>query len=145
MWPHSTRGIASVGAMMSDSTKIGTSLLGLGLLFLVLGVFLLFDRFLLSMGNVMFLAGLLMTMGVSRSARFFRRSPAPRATSSALTRRDSRRRQEGARLRHPSRGGARESNRTVPNRIAPRRTRRDEAESLEPNRAERGGTSPNRS
>ncbi|KAH8090046.1 vesicle-mediated transport protein [Aureococcus anophagefferens] len=59
--------------MMSDNTKIGTSLLGLGLLFIALGVLLLFDRFLLSLGNVMFLAGLLMTMGVSRSARFFRK------------------------------------------------------------------------
>ncbi|KAH8063272.1 hypothetical protein JL722_2436 [Aureococcus anophagefferens] len=49
--------------MMSDNTKIGTSLLGLGLLFIALGVLLLFDRFLLSLGNVMFLAGLLMTMG----------------------------------------------------------------------------------
>jgi hypothetical protein len=59
--------------MMSDNTKIGTSLLGLGLLFIALGVLLLFDRFLLSLGNVMFLAGLLMTWGVSRRARFFRK------------------------------------------------------------------------
>jgi len=73
--------------MMSDNTKIGTALLGLGLLFLVLGVVLLFDRTLLSLGNIMFLVGLLMTMGVSRSARFFRAFPGadayPRARARA--------------------------------------------------------------
>ncbi|KAJ8604662.1 hypothetical protein CTAYLR_006529 [Chrysophaeum taylorii] len=59
--------------MMSDNQKIGTTLLFMGVLFLCLGVLLFFDRFLLSIGNIMFLAGLLFTMGLSRSSRFFRR------------------------------------------------------------------------
>uniref|UniRef100_A0A7S3JN59 Vesicle transport protein n=1 Tax=Aureoumbra lagunensis TaxID=44058 RepID=A0A7S3JN59_9STRA len=59
--------------MFSDNQKIGTSLLGLGFLFLALGVMFLFDKFLLSLGNIMFLAGLLITMGFSRSIRFFRK------------------------------------------------------------------------
>ena len=56
---------------MNDNAKIGTALLGLGCLFIVLGVIFFFDRMFLSLGNVMFLGGLLLTMGVSRSQRFF--------------------------------------------------------------------------
>ena len=56
---------------MNDNAKIGTALLGLGCLFIVLGVVFFFDRMFLSLGNVMFLGGLLLTMGVSRSQRFF--------------------------------------------------------------------------
>ncbi|KAJ1453874.1 hypothetical protein M885DRAFT_522588 [Pelagophyceae sp. CCMP2097] len=59
--------------MFSDNQKIGTTLLGLGVLFLVLGVLFFFDRFFLSIGNVMFLGGLVTTMGVTRSVRFFRK------------------------------------------------------------------------
>ena len=51
---------------MNDNAKIGTALLGLGCLFIVLGVIFFFDRMFLSLGNVMFLGGLLLTMGVSR-------------------------------------------------------------------------------
>ena len=58
-------------AKMNDNAKIGTALLGLGCLFIVLGVIFFFDRMFLSLGNVMFLGGLLLTMGVSRSQRFF--------------------------------------------------------------------------
>ena len=52
---------------MNDNAKIGTALLGLGCLFIVLGVIFFFDRMFLSLGNVMFLGGLLLTMGVSQS------------------------------------------------------------------------------
>ena len=44
---------------MNDNAKIGTALLGLGCLFIVLGVVFFFDRMFLSLGNVMFLGGLL--------------------------------------------------------------------------------------
>ena len=40
---------------MNDNAKIGTALLGLGCLFIVLGVIFFFDRMFLSLGNVMFL------------------------------------------------------------------------------------------
>ena len=40
---------------MNDNAKIGTALLGLGCLFIVLGVVFFFDRMFLSLGNVMFL------------------------------------------------------------------------------------------
>ena len=56
---------------MNDNAKIGTALLGLGCLFIVLGVVFFFDRMFLSLGNVMLLGGLLLTRGVSRSQRFF--------------------------------------------------------------------------
>ena len=61
----------TVATTMNDNAKIGTALLGLGCLFIVLGVIFFFDRMFLSLGNVMFLGGLLLTMGVSRSQRFF--------------------------------------------------------------------------
>ena len=67
--PRSDR--ANVETTMNDNAKIGTALLGLGCLFIVLGVVFFFDRMFLSLGNVMFLGGLLLTMGVSRSQRFF--------------------------------------------------------------------------
>lgn len=58
---------------MSDNTKIGTGLLGLGLLFLFLGVIFLFDSAMLALGDILFLTGLTMTIGVSRTLRFFSR------------------------------------------------------------------------
>ena len=85
--------------MFNDTQTIGTGLLGLGLLFVFLGVCLLFDRTLLTIGapwtvrgpclvdahsltlpdlawpsragNVLFLSGLCVTMGMSRTMRFF--------------------------------------------------------------------------
>mmetsp|Transcript_35178 Transcript_35178/g.109015 ORF Transcript_35178/g.109015 Transcript_35178/m.109015 type:complete len:146 (-) Transcript_35178:45-482(-) len=56
---------------MNDNAKIGTALLGLGCLFIVLGVMFFFDRMMLSLGNMLFLSGLVLTMGVSRTTRFF--------------------------------------------------------------------------
>jgi hypothetical protein len=59
--------------MVSDNTKIGTGLLFLGCVFLVLGVIFLFDSALLALGDILFLTGLTMTIGVSRTVRFFTR------------------------------------------------------------------------
>mmetsp|Transcript_4382 Transcript_4382/g.8427 ORF Transcript_4382/g.8427 Transcript_4382/m.8427 type:complete len:148 (-) Transcript_4382:1597-2040(-) len=59
--------------MVSDNTKIGTSLLFLGCVFLFLGIIFLFDSALLALGDVLFLTGLTMTIGVSRTIRFFSR------------------------------------------------------------------------
>ncbi|CAN0186256.1 unnamed protein product [Pylaiella littoralis] len=57
--------------MMSDNRKIGTGLLALGGIFLFLGVVLLFDPGLLAMGDVLFLSGITMTIGVRRTFVFF--------------------------------------------------------------------------
>mmetsp|Transcript_14924 Transcript_14924/g.47580 ORF Transcript_14924/g.47580 Transcript_14924/m.47580 type:complete len:140 (-) Transcript_14924:58-477(-) len=57
--------------MLSDSRKVGVGLLGLGVLFLVLGVVLFFDGALLALGNLLFLAGLPFLLGLKRALRFF--------------------------------------------------------------------------
>jgi hypothetical protein len=59
--------------MVSDNTKIGTGLLFLGCIFLFLGVIFFFDAAMLALGDVLFLTGLTMTIGVSRTVRFFSR------------------------------------------------------------------------
>jgi hypothetical protein len=59
--------------VFSDNTKIGTGLLFLGCIFLFLGIIFLFDAALLALGDILFLAGLTMTIGVSRTLRFFTR------------------------------------------------------------------------
>ena len=59
--------------MFSDNTKIGTGLLFLGCIFLCLGVLFFFDSAMLALGDILFLAGLTMTIGLSRTVRFFSR------------------------------------------------------------------------
>ncbi|KAL3809177.1 hypothetical protein ACHAXA_010635 [Cyclostephanos tholiformis] len=59
--------------MVSDNTKIGTGLMFLGFTFLFLGVLFLFDSTLLALGDVLFLSGLTLTIGTSRTIRFFSR------------------------------------------------------------------------
>jgi len=57
----------------SDNTKIGTGLLLLGVVFLFLGVLFFFDSALLALGDLLFLLGLTLTIGFSRTVRFFSR------------------------------------------------------------------------
>ena len=59
--------------MVSDNTKIGTGLMFLGFTFLFLGVLFLFDSTLLALGDILFLVGLTLTIGASRTLRFFSR------------------------------------------------------------------------
>uniref|UniRef100_A0A7S1UNK8 Vesicle transport protein n=1 Tax=Grammatophora oceanica TaxID=210454 RepID=A0A7S1UNK8_9STRA len=59
--------------MVSDNTKIGTGLLFLGCIFLFLGVIFFFDSALLALGDLLFLTGLTLTIGFSRTIRFFSR------------------------------------------------------------------------
>lgn len=59
--------------MLDDNRKIGTLLLGIGFAFLVLGVLLFFDAALLALGDVLFLCGVALTIGLSRTVRFFTR------------------------------------------------------------------------
>ncbi|DAZ95994.1 TPA: hypothetical protein N0F65_009295 [Lagenidium giganteum] len=56
-----------------DNRKIGTLLLGIGFAFLVLGVIMFFDAALLALGDVLFLSGVALTIGLSRTIRFFTR------------------------------------------------------------------------
>jgi len=55
----------------SDSQKIGIALVAFGVSFLILGVILLFDKGLLAIGNILFLAGLAFVIGLGRTLRFF--------------------------------------------------------------------------
>lgn len=59
--------------MVSDNTKIGTGLMFLGFTFLFLGMLFLFDSTLIALGDILFLFGLTLTIGPSRTLRFFSR------------------------------------------------------------------------
>jgi ABC-type Co2+ transport system permease subunit len=59
--------------MFSDNTKIGSGLLFLGCIFLFLGCLFFFDSAMLALGDVLFLTGLVLTIGFSRTVRFFSR------------------------------------------------------------------------
>ncbi|XP_063911233.1 vesicle transport protein GOT1B isoform X1 [Zophobas morio] len=56
---------------VSDTQKIGVGLAGFGVFFLFLGVILLFDKSLLALGNILFIAGLACVIGLERTFRFF--------------------------------------------------------------------------
>ena len=56
---------------ISDLQKIGIGAVSFGCFFLILGVFMLFDRALLAFGNLLFLAGIFMILGFSRTTNFF--------------------------------------------------------------------------
>mmetsp|Transcript_16679 Transcript_16679/g.35836 ORF Transcript_16679/g.35836 Transcript_16679/m.35836 type:complete len:139 (-) Transcript_16679:145-561(-) len=59
--------------MFDDNRKIGIGCCGIGVVCLVLGVMLFFDRTLLALGNVAFLLGLSLLMGSKVVKFFFRR------------------------------------------------------------------------
>eukprot|EP00037_Helgoeca_nana_P005287 m.50521 g.50521 ORF g.50521 m.50521 type:complete len:139 (+) comp16321_c1_seq1:99-515(+) len=56
---------------VSDTQKIGIGLIGFGLTFLLLGVMLLFDSVLLAMGNIMFITGVSLLIGLKNAFNFF--------------------------------------------------------------------------
>ena len=56
---------------VSDARKIGTFFLFLGVFFLLLGMLLLFDRKLLSLGNLLFLSGFAIMSGPHQTLKFF--------------------------------------------------------------------------
>eukprot|EP01065_Artemidia_motanka_P050574 TRINITY_DN8681_c0_g1_i1.p1 TRINITY_DN8681_c0_g1~~TRINITY_DN8681_c0_g1_i1.p1 ORF type:complete len:138 (+),score=28.93 TRINITY_DN8681_c0_g1_i1:306-719(+) len=60
-------------ALMSDTKQLGIGLTVMGLVLSFLGVVLLFDGVLLTMGNIVFLVGLLLTMGPHAAKNFFRK------------------------------------------------------------------------
>ncbi|XP_073134385.1 vesicle transport protein GOT1-like isoform X1 [Henckelia pumila] len=56
---------------MNDRKKIGLGLTGFGVFFSFLGIIFFFDKGLLAMGNVLFISGVALTIGLKSSAQFF--------------------------------------------------------------------------
>ncbi|KAL6979821.1 Golgi Transport [Sarracenia purpurea var. burkii] len=56
---------------MDDRKKIGLGLTAFGILFSFLGIIFFFDKGLLAMGNILFLSGVTLTIGLKSSMQFF--------------------------------------------------------------------------
>eukprot|EP01128_Nolandella_sp_AFSM9_P012053 TRINITY_DN8917_c0_g1_i1.p1 TRINITY_DN8917_c0_g1~~TRINITY_DN8917_c0_g1_i1.p1 ORF type:complete len:137 (+),score=18.08 TRINITY_DN8917_c0_g1_i1:157-567(+) len=56
--------------MLSDNQKIGAFLTAFGALFTILGVMMFFDRGLLAIGNLSFLVGVNLVIGIRKTQRF---------------------------------------------------------------------------
>ncbi|PSS09666.1 Vesicle transport protein [Actinidia chinensis var. chinensis] len=56
---------------MDDRKKIGLGLTAFGIFFSFLGVIFFFDKGLLAMGNILFLSGVMLTIGLKSSLQFF--------------------------------------------------------------------------
>ncbi|XP_020581259.1 vesicle transport protein GOT1-like isoform X2 [Phalaenopsis equestris] len=56
---------------VNDTKKIGIGLTGFGVFFSFLGIIFFFDKGLLAMGNILFLAGLMLTIGLKSTMQFF--------------------------------------------------------------------------
>ncbi|XP_042464898.1 vesicle transport protein GOT1-like [Zingiber officinale] len=56
---------------MNDQKKIGLGLTGFGVFFSILGIIFFFDKGLLAMGNILFLSGLMLTIGLKSTMQFF--------------------------------------------------------------------------
>ncbi|CAM6034809.1 unnamed protein product [Sphagnum compactum] len=56
---------------MNDRKKIGIGLTGFGILFSFLGIIFFFDKGLLAMGNILFIAGVTLTIGLKSTVSFF--------------------------------------------------------------------------
>eukprot|EP00656_Telonema_subtile_P030977 TRINITY_DN3393_c0_g1_i1.p1 TRINITY_DN3393_c0_g1~~TRINITY_DN3393_c0_g1_i1.p1 ORF type:complete len:149 (-),score=34.99 TRINITY_DN3393_c0_g1_i1:303-749(-) len=70
-----------VSGLFDDRKTIGFGLTGFGLFFMFLGVMMLFDRALLAMGNVLFLAGTTTIIGTEQTYNFFFRRDRLRGTA----------------------------------------------------------------
>ncbi|KAK4134367.1 got1 family protein [Trichocladium antarcticum] len=66
---------------LSDSQKIGVAFCSGGGFFLIGGVLLFFDRSMLAMGNILFLIGLTIIIGPSKTALFFARKQKLKGTA----------------------------------------------------------------
>jgi len=64
----------------NDNRKIGAGLTGFGSLFLLLGILLFFDRAMLALGNLLFLAGITLLIGAKKTVVFFSRRQKWRGT-----------------------------------------------------------------
>ncbi|KAI9302271.1 putative GOT1-membrane protein required for ER to Golgi transport, partial [Cunninghamella echinulata] len=66
--------------MWSDGQKIGVGLTCAGVFFMFLGVISFFDSGLLTIGNILFIAGMPLTIGVQRTLGFFTQKKRIRGT-----------------------------------------------------------------
>uniref|UniRef100_A0AAZ1X7C6 Golgi transport 1Bb n=1 Tax=Oreochromis aureus TaxID=47969 RepID=A0AAZ1X7C6_OREAU len=66
---------------MSTREEIGMGLTGFGVFFLFFGMILFFDKALLAIGNILFVAGLSFVIGLERTFRFFFQKHKMKATS----------------------------------------------------------------
>ncbi|KAG0452790.1 hypothetical protein HPP92_025148 [Vanilla planifolia] len=66
----------------NDIRKIGIGLTGFGVFFSFLGVILLFDKGLLAMGNILFLSGVMITIGLNSTIQFFSKPKNYKGTAS---------------------------------------------------------------
>ncbi|XP_043723547.1 vesicle transport protein GOT1-like [Telopea speciosissima] len=67
---------------MNDRKKIGLGLTGFGIFFSFLGMIFFFDKALLAMGNVLFLSGLMLTIGMKSTMQFFMKRQSYKGTIS---------------------------------------------------------------
>ncbi|BEI94470.1 uncharacterized protein CcaverHIS019_0700420 [Cutaneotrichosporon cavernicola] len=65
---------------LSDRQKIGVALAAFGVFFMLLGIVLFFDGPLLALGNILFLTGLPLIIGPTRTFYFFSRKEKWRGT-----------------------------------------------------------------
>ena len=65
--------------VLSDNQKIGIGLISGGLIFLSLGVMMIFDRSMLAIGNALFLSGLVILIGFTRTLTLFTKKDKIRA------------------------------------------------------------------
>ncbi|CAN8257437.1 unnamed protein product [Cochlearia groenlandica] len=56
---------------MNDRKKIGLGLTGFGAFFTFLGIVFVFDKGLLAMGNILFISGVSLTIGLKSTMQFF--------------------------------------------------------------------------
>ncbi|KAL1827137.1 hypothetical protein DCAR_0206296 [Daucus carota subsp. sativus] len=56
---------------MNDRKKIGLGLTGFGVFFSFLGVMFFFDKGLMAIGNILFVSGVMLTIGLKSSLQFF--------------------------------------------------------------------------
>jgi len=66
--------------LTASNSKLGTILLSVGAAFTALGITLFFNKTLMRLGNLLFVAGVPLTIGPSRTARYFLQPKKARAT-----------------------------------------------------------------
>uniref|UniRef100_A0A7S0UIH9 Vesicle transport protein n=1 Tax=Hemiselmis andersenii TaxID=464988 RepID=A0A7S0UIH9_HEMAN len=76
---------SSMDAIAGDTKKIGIGLTAAGLLFTLLGVVLFFDGALLAVGNLLFLSGVFLILGMERTKNFFFQKSKLRGTAFFFT------------------------------------------------------------
>ncbi|KAH6571752.1 hypothetical protein BASA50_001660 [Batrachochytrium salamandrivorans] len=65
---------------LTDTQKIGVGLTAFGIFFMLLGILLFFDGGLVAIGNILFLGGLTLVIGISKTVTFFSRKEKIRGT-----------------------------------------------------------------